>query len=212
MHCTDICTCPYPAGDSSLTRMAMEAGALGFDTIVLPVERPAVIGNVSVLPAWVIETRHVREVIRDLGRAQQDQVVIVVAGDASFIRGVVPLRGVHLLAGIEKQRKNAFDHVSARLAAEKNVGVTIDLHPLLHLQGLQRQRMLQRYADLLTLHRRYGFPFVIGSFARSILDQRSVREMTLLCALFGMEKEEVLAGLSSLPGVLHSLQPVRVVE
>lgn len=212
MHCTDICTCSYPAGDSSLTRMAMEAGALGFDTIVLPMERPVVIGNVSVLPTRVIETRHVREVIKDLGRAKQDQVVIVMAGDASFIRGVVPLRGVHLLAGVENQRKNAFDHVSARLAAEKNVGVTIDLYSLLHLQGLQRQRVLQRYADLLTLHRRYGFPFVIGSFARSILDQRSVREMTLLCALFGMEKEEVLRGLSSLPGVLHPLQPVRVVE
>lgn len=212
MHCTDICTCSYPAGDSSLTRMAMEAGALGFDTIVLPMERPVVIGNVSVLPARVIETRHVREVIKDLGRAKQDQVVIVMAGDASFIRGVVPLRGVHLLAGVENQRKNAFDHVSARLAAEKNVGVTIDLYSLLHLQGLQRQRVLQRYADLLTLHRRYGFPFVIGSFARSILDQRSVREMTLLCALFGMEKEEVLRGLFSLPGVLHPLQPVRVVE
>lgn len=212
MHCTDICTCSYPAGDSSLTRMAMEAGALGFDTIVLPMERPVVIGNVSVLPARVIETRHVREVIKDLGRAKQDQVVIVMAGDASFIRGVVPLRGVHLLTGVENQRKNAFDHVSARLAAEKNVGVTIDLYSLLHLQGLQRQRVLQRYADLLTLHRRYGFPFVIGSFARSILDQRSVREMTLLCALFGMEKEEVLRGLSSLPGVLHPLQPVRVVE
>jgi ribonuclease P/MRP protein subunit RPP1 len=192
--------------------MTMEAGALGFDTIVLPMEQPAVIGNVSVLPARVIETRHVREVIRDLGRTKEGQVVIVMAGDASFIRGVVPLRGVDLLAGVERQRKNAFDHVSARLAAEKNVGVTIDLFPLLHLQGLQRQRVLQRYADLLTLHRRYEFPFVIGSFARSILDQRSVREMTLLCALFGMEKEEALRGLTSLPGVLHPLQPVRVVE
>lgn len=92
------------------------------------------------------------------------------------------------------------------------MGVTIDLFPLLYLKGLQRQRVLQRYADLLTLHRRYEFPFVIGSFARSILDQRSVREMTLLCALFGMEKEEVIRGLTSLPGVLHQLLPVRVVE
>lgn len=99
MHCTDICTCSYPAGDSSLTRMTMEAGALGFDTIVLPVEQPAVIGNVSVLPARVIETRHVREVIRDLGRTKEGQVMIVMAGDASFIRGVVPLRGVHCWLG-----------------------------------------------------------------------------------------------------------------
>lgn len=212
MHCTDICTCIYPVGDSSLTRMAMEARALGFDTIVLPVEQPAIIGTVSLLPARMIETRHVREVIRDLGRAKPGPVMIVQAGDASFIRGVVPLRGVHLLTGVEKQRKNAFDHVSARLAAEKNVGVTLDLSNLLHLQGLQRQRVLQRYADLLTLHRRFEFPLVIGSFAGSILDQRSVREMILLCALFGMEKEEVIAGLTSLPGVLHPVQSVRVVE
>lgn len=212
MHCIDICTCSYPAGDSSLTRMTLEARALGFDSIVIPGERPAVIDAVRVVPATVIEARHVREVIKALGRAGEEMVVIVTAGDASFIRGVIPLRGVHLLAGVENQRKNAFDHVSARLAAEKNVGITIDLHPLLHLGGLQRQRVLQRYADLLTLQRRYEFPFVIGSFARSILDQRSVREIVLLCALFGMEKEEVLAGLTSLPGVLHPPQPVRVVE
>ena len=211
MHCTDICTCMYPVGDSSLARMAMEAGALGFDTIVLPVEQPAVIGRVSVLPGHVIETRHVREVISDLSRAKPGQVMIVQAGDAPFIRGVIPLRGMHLLTGVENQRKNAFDHVSARLAAEKNVGVTIDLSHLLHLQGLQRQRVLQRYADLLTLHRRFEFPFVIGSFAHSALDQRSVREIILLCALFGMEKEEVIAGLTSLPGVLYPVQPVRVV-
>jgi len=42
MMATDANVCPYPAGDSTLARMALEAAELGFDSIVT-------IGGISIL-------------------------------------------------------------------------------------------------------------------------------------------------------------------
>lgn len=71
---------------------------------------------------------------------------------------------------------------------------------------------LQRYADVLLLQRRYGFPLTISSDAHSILEQRSVREIRGLCALFGMTGSEVSEALSSVGRIIEPKAPVRVVE
>ena len=48
MKATDASVCPYPAGDSTLARMALEARDLGFDSIVVigeGMESPAISGS-----------------------------------------------------------------------------------------------------------------------------------------------------------------------
>ncbi len=212
MHATDASVCPYPAGNSSAGRMAIEASELGFDSLVVIDGDAAVSDAVRILRGTVVSAPSIKEVLKQVQRAGQNtDLVFVDAGDLAFNRAVVTAKGVSVLRSIHKSPKNSFDHVAARSAAQRGVAVDISLHPIVQYRGIGRQRALYRYADLLTLHRRYRFPITLSSNARSILDLRSVREVERLCALFGMTSEEVAAALAAVEGLVRPTHPVRVI-
>jgi len=210
MPLIDGCIHPYPAGDSSLRRMAIEARELGFDQVVATGGTGEVPG---VLHGTIISAPSVKEVVSALqGIPRGEAVVMVTAGDLAFNRAVIGLRGVRVVKGVQRSPREAFNHVAAREAEAKGVAVELDLSPLAEGRGLPRQRVIARYRELLQLHRRYRFPFTLASNARSILGQRSVRDMVLLSRLFGMEEAEAMAALSSLDTILAGRSPVQVVH
>jgi ribonuclease P/MRP protein subunit RPP1 len=192
--------------------MALEAGALGFDSIVVPAAPPQEYFGVRVIPAILIAELNPR-VISGLIRAngQKQPLVMVNAGENGFNREILNLKGIHILRQVHKTRKNSFDHVSARLAAERGVAVDIDLSPIIHSSGLSRQRVMQRYNDLVTLFNRYRFSLTLSSNACSILDLRSVEEICLLCGLFSLEEDDVREGLGTAGSLLDQKGPVTVV-
>ncbi len=212
MTTTDACLHPYPEGNSSLRRMAFEARALGFDSIVVPGAPSLEYYGVRVIPAILVAELNPR-IISGLIRVNGEKrsLVVVNAGENGFNRSVLNLKGIHILRHVYKTRKNSFDHVSARLAAERGVAVDIDLYPIIHSSGLSRQRVMQRYQDLVTLYGRYRFPLTLSSNACSILDLRSVEEICLLCGLFGMEEDDVRAELGTAGSLLNKKGPVTVV-
>jgi ribonuclease P/MRP protein subunit RPP1 len=214
MKCTDGCIFPYPRGDSSLARMLGEARELQFDSCVVISDVP--LPPVTLLPAlrgWIISEDSVRGVVNRTRKVPAGtDVVMVEARDAAFNRGVLSLRGIHSLCGIHRSPPRSFDPVSARLAARHRVAVNLDLSPLLYERKGGRQRVLQRYEDVLQLHRRIRFSLTISTGARSILGQRSVREIISLCALFGMEAEEVHEALATWGTMQERSGPVRVVS
>ncbi|ABN57607.1 MULTISPECIES: RNase P subunit p30 family protein [Methanoculleus] len=214
MKITDAGIHPYPAGDSTVARMALEAAEIGFDSAVVIGDAACRSSGVEVLRGAVIGAASVKEVlkrVRDPAVRRAD-IVYVDAGDISFNRAVVSVREVSVVRSIHATRRNAFDHVAARTAAEQGVAVDISMAPIIYLRGTKRQRALQRYADVLSLQRRYGFPLTISSDARSILGQRSIREIHGLCALFEMTGAEVTEALSSIGRLIEPHRPVRVVE
>ncbi len=214
MNRTDACICPYPDGDSSLSRMALEAHDLGFDSIVsvtAPEGGPGS-GGVQVLRGAVVSEETLRQAVTGVRRREGAcDVIMVDARDTAFNRGVISQSGVHILRNLYKQQRGAFDHVAARTAAENLVGIDISLYPLIHYRGSGRQRVLQRYAEILRLQRRYGFPVTLSSSAPSILAQRSVRDMAHLCSLFGMEEDEVSEALGAVCRLMDGTDAVRVV-
>jgi len=210
MAYTDACVHLYPDGDTTLLRMALEARECGFDRIVSTAGSGEFSG-VQVVPGIVIAAANAREMTRGVRRAPPGALVMVEAGDEGFNRSAVSLGGVHVLKGLGRAGKHAFDHVAARTAAENGVAVEIDLAPVISLRGRERQKVLQRYADVLVLQRHYGFPLTVASNARSCLDLRTVREVVGLCSLFGMEEDEALSALSSVDGLMEHPEPVRVV-
>jgi ribonuclease P/MRP protein subunit RPP1 len=190
--------------------MALTARELGFDQVVAAGGNDEVPG---VLKGTIIAATSVKEVVSTLqGIPQGDGVVMVTSGDLAFNRAVIGLRRVRVLKGIQRSPKGAFNHVAAREAEAKGVAVELDLSPLVGERGIQRQRVISRYRDLLQLHRRYHFPVTLASNARSILGQRSVRDMVFLARLFDMEEGEVMGALSSLDSILSGRSPVQVVR
>jgi ribonuclease P/MRP protein subunit RPP1 len=215
MKITDAAVCPYPNGDSSVRRFALEAAALGFDSLVaLDTPSATTYGDVEVRSGLFIRNAGMKDVIAQVKRVQDPRTVVSVkAGDAGFNRGVVGFRGVHILRGIHAADKNAFDHVTAKMAADNRVAIDIDLSCLIAARGIARQRAVQRYRDVLVLERRFEFPLTLSTYARSVLELRAVREVSGLCSLIGMDIPDVEQALAGVETVTAPAVPsVRVVS
>jgi ribonuclease P/MRP protein subunit RPP1 len=210
MKITDSAVFVHPNGDSSVRRMALEARSLGFDSIVAVDVPPMEYEGVTIFSGRCIRERAVKDVIARLKQAKGvDTVVSVQAGDNGFNRAVLGLKGVQILRGIQSADKTAFDHVAAKIAADNQVAVDIDLSVLIAARGIARQRAIHRYLDILVLEQRFGFPLTLSSHARSILDMRSVRETTGLCSLLGMDEGDVARALGGV-GILATPRPAAV--
>lgn len=210
MRVTDGSVHPYPTGDSSIRRMAIEAGELGFDSIVAMETPGQMLGGIRVLSGAIIRELQVKGVIAAVRAKERcTDVILVNAGDNSFNRAVLNLRGVHVLRHIHKTHRGSFDHVTARIAADRQIALDIDIYPLIHLSGVHRQRALRWYEDLVRLREHYAFPLTISSNARSVLDQRSPRDLINLCGLFGMSPDDVESALSPFDRIIS---PERSVE
>jgi len=209
MKITDAGVCPYPNGDSSVRRFALEAAVLGFDSLVaIDTSVNANYGEVGVRAGLFIRNAGMKDVITQVKRVKETGTVVSVkAGDAGFNRAVVSLRGVHILRGIHAADKNAFDHVTAKMAADSRVAIDIDLSVLIAGRGIARQRAIQRYRDVLVLENRFEFPLTFSTYARSVLELRAVREISGLGSLIGMNIPDVERALAGVATVTESLRP-----
>jgi ribonuclease P/MRP protein subunit RPP1 len=213
MKITDAAVFPYPCGDTSVRRLALEAKSLGYDSLVA-IDSPAgSSGGVEILSGIIIQDAPMRDVIARVKRAKDaGTVVSVSARDNGFNRAVICLKGVHVLRGIHAADKTAFDHVTAKMAADNTIAVDIDLSVLIFTRGVVRQRAIHRYRDILTFERRFEFPVTLSSYAHSYPDLRAVREVTGLCSLIGMDIPDVEKALDAVGRVTTPPAPaVRVI-
>jgi ribonuclease P/MRP protein subunit RPP1 len=198
MKITDAAVFPYPCGDTSVRRLALEAGLLGFDSLVAMDTPAGSFSGVEVYSGILVRDAPVRDVIARVKRAKDSGTVVSVAArDNGFNRAAISLKGVHVLRNLQAADKNAFDHVTAKMAADNNVAIDIDLSVLVAARGIARQRAIHRYRDLLTLERRFEFPVTLSSYARSYLELRAVREITGLGSLIGMDTAGIAAALGA---------------
>ena len=210
---TDACICPRPRGDSSVRRMALEAHELGFDSLVAIDAPNCEYAGVSVMSGVLVRGAFAQEILPRVKRCKgTDTVVIVEAGDSGFNRAVLAMRGVHVLCGVHLTDRYGFDHVAAKIAADSGIAIDISLAPIIHERGATRQRALDRYLDIVMLQRRFEFPLVLSTHARSVLEMRSVREISALASLVGLDVGDVKQALGN-AGRLCSPEPaVQVIQ
>jgi ribonuclease P/MRP protein subunit RPP1 len=213
MNITDAAVFPYPCGDTSVRRLALEAESLGFDSLVAMDTPSGTFNGVEIFSGIHMQDIPVRDVINRVKRARESGAVVSVsARDNGFNRAIIGLKGVHILRGIQAADKTAFDHVTAKMAADNTVAIDLDLSILITARGIARQRAIHRYRDVLTFERRFEFPVTLSSYARSYLDLRPVREITGLCSIIGMDVADVEKSLDSVGRITTPPAPaVRVV-
>jgi len=211
MTVTDTGLCPFPAGDSTIRRMALEARGLGFDSLVATGVPSGNYAGTPVREGVLIAGLPVKDAVGKVKRSSGDRLVMVMAGDNGFNRAMLGVSGVDLLCGIGDADRRAFDHVTAAIAADNNVAVDISLAPLIRKRGPARQKALDRYRDILMLSRKFSFPLVLSTHADSVLAMRSVREISGLAAMIGFSLPEIEQALGFAGSRPSGQSPVREV-
>lgn len=208
MKITDACVYPYPIGNSSVRRMALEAKSLGFDHLVASGISTGIFYGVEISNGLHIRDTAMKDLISRVRQEKNSNTIVSVqAGDNGFNRAAIGIKGVHILRGIQSAGKTAFDHVTAKMAADNKVAVDIDLSPLISGRGVMRQRALHRYRDILVLEQRFEFPITLSSHAHSILEMRAVREISGLCSLLDMDAHDVEKGFNGVDTVTTVTDP-----
>ena len=131
MTVTDAFIHPFPKGDSTLQRMAMTARECGFDTLIAVNHHPCDYHGIRILQGVIVSEGTMKAVTNTI-RQKKRAIIGVAAGDAAFNRSVLKTRGVHLITDLHRSQRNAFDQVTAKLAAENRIAVHLDLS-LIHI-------------------------------------------------------------------------------
>lgn len=221
LHYFDLNTHPYPEGSSSVSRMALEAGRLGFSGICasphhdfytgkepLPPDF-RVLRGVEVAAANANEMRRLLEKYRN-----RVEVLAVHGGDEAINRAACEDGRADVLTHPQDSSKTSgINHIIARLAADKQVAIEFSLFPIIRIRGGTRVRTLSSYRANFALVRKYGAPYVITSGAMSHYDLRDARSMIALARLFGMNEAEAIKGLSYYPEqIIRRTSPGYVME
>ncbi len=208
---TDACVYANDSSNTTLHRFALIAASCGFSCIIAchPAENILEYAGVSILKGKMIGRISGKAFLDAVRKTSSGTVVFVQAGENGFNRKAITTNGVHLLTGIADIPKGGFDHITAKMAAQQNTGVVLDLSRI--IDPKTRRTALSRYVEILTFHRKYHFPLVLASGASDCLGQKNITEIAALANLFGMTKEEVDAALCAVEGILYPKKTVDIV-
>lgn len=216
MAYSDACVFPYPSGDTSVRRFALESKYLGFDSIVCADGNGGVSGEfygVRVYRALHLRQKNQNDLVKAMRKCRsKPDIILVSAGDATFNRAALSTGGVGILRGIHDAGSRAFDDVCGIKAAGNSVAVDIDLSAIICRRENPRQKALESFAEIMKFQRKFGFPVSISSGASSYIHMRSVDEIVSLCGIFGMEEDEVKAALGSVDAIINSQPVVEVID
>ncbi|MDD4496754.1 MAG: ribonuclease P protein component 3 [Methanosarcinaceae archaeon] len=144
-----------------------------------------------------------------IGKFRKKVDVLAVHGGSEKVnRAAVENSGVDILNHPSPEMGRGLNQVLAKAAGENEVAIGLSLSALLYSRGFRRVRLLSEYRATLELARKYEVSIVLSSDAMSCFDLRAPREMAAIAELFGMEEDEALASLSTVPtGILARNRP-----
>ncbi len=126
-------------------------------------------------------------------------VLVVHGGDENINRAAVENRNVDILAHPQTPKDSGFNHVLARSASENNVAIEFNLDAIFKGRGGRRVHALSHFRKNVEIARKFDVPIILTSNAASCFDLRAPREMMALAGLFGMDKNEAISAISTVP-------------
>ena len=135
-------------------------------------------------------------------------VLIVHGGDESINRAAVENRNVDILAHPITPKDSGLNHVLAKSASDNNVAIEFNLDAIFKGRGGRRVHALSYFRKNVEIARKFDVPMILTSNATSCFDLRAPREMMALAGLFGMDKDEAFAAISTVPaGIIARNRP-----
>lgn len=205
----DFCVHATPDGDSTVRELVSLARHFGFGGIAvanhsdrLPDRKPVLpfIEGFEVFKGIELVEENPSKLHSLIGKFRNSMDVLIVHGGSEAVnRAALENPRVDILNHPSFDRSSGLNQVLAKAAAENGVAIGITLRPLLHTRGSRRIRLLSDLKANLDLARKYDVSLVLCSDAMSCFDLRSPMEMLALAEVCGLEEEEALEAISTVP-------------
>lgn len=131
---------------------------------------------------------------------KESDVILVHGGDQKINRAACEDPRVDIIAQPYRNRWDCgINHIIGKKAAENMVAVELNIRYLSKTSSYLRYKVLAYFREILKLKRKYDFPMVITSDARTIYDQHSPKDIIALSRCFGMDRQESIDALSKTP-------------
>jgi ribonuclease P/MRP protein subunit RPP1 len=135
-----------------------------------------------------------------IGKYRQSVDVLIVHGGSETVnRAALENPRVDILNHPAFDKSSGLNQVLAKAAAENGVAIGLTLRPLLHSRGSRRIRLLSDLRANLDLARKYDVSLVLSSDAVSCFDLRSPMETLALAEVCGLEEDEAIDSISTVP-------------
>lgn len=205
----DFCVHAIPDGDNTAPELAALALHFGYSGITLA-------NHSDKLP----QSRHVLsstdgfEVFKGIELVEENpsklngligkfrksvDVLIVHGGSETVNRAALENPRVDILNHPAFDKSSGLNQVLAKAAAENGVAIGLTLRPLLNSRGSRRIRLLSDLKANLELARKYEVSLVLSSDAMSGFDLRSPMEALALAEVCGLEEDEAIDAMSTVP-------------
>jgi len=205
----DFCVHAVPDGENTVEEMASLARYFGYGGIALanhsdklPQQKPVLksIDGFEIFRGIELVEENPSKLQGLIGRFRQSvDVLIVHGGSESVNRAALENPRVDILNHPAFDRSSGLNQVLAKAAAENGVAIGLTLRPVLHSRGSRRIRILSDLRANLDLARKYDVSLVLSSDAMSCFDLRSPMETLALAEVCGLEEDEALEAISTVP-------------
>lgn len=205
----DFCVHAVPDGANAVEELSSLSRHLGYSGIALANHSDKLPSKKPVLPSIEgFEVFRGIELVEEnpsklhglVGKFRSSMDVLIVHGGSEAVnRAVLENPRVDILNHPAFDKSSGLNQVLAKAAAENGVAIGITLRPLLHSRGSRRIRMLSDLKANLELARKYDVPLVLCSDAMSCYDLRSPMETLAFAEVCGLEEDEALDALSTVP-------------
>jgi ribonuclease P/MRP protein subunit RPP1 len=205
----DFCVHAIPDGDNTVEQLATLAMHFGYSGIVIANHSD----KLSQSPPLLVSTNGFEifrgiELIEEnpsklnslIGKFRKSVDVLIVHGGSETVnKASLENPRVDILNHPSFDKSSGLNQVLAKAAAENGVAIGLTLRPFLHSRGSRRIRLLSALRANLDLARKYDVSLVLSSSAMSCFDLRSPMETLAMAEICGLEQEEALEAMCTVP-------------
>jgi ribonuclease P/MRP protein subunit RPP1 len=205
----DFCVHAVPDGENTIEQLTALARYFGYSGIALANHSDKLPQSWPELPSTdEVEVFRGIELVEEnpsklhglIGKFRKSVDVLIVHGGSEAVnRAALENPRVDILNHPAFDKSSGLNQVLAKAAAENDVAIGLTLRPLLHSRGPRRVHLLSDLRANLDLARKYDVPLVLSSDAISCFDLRSPMEVLALAEICGLEEQEALEAMTTVP-------------
>jgi ribonuclease P/MRP protein subunit RPP1 len=205
----DFCVHAIPDGENTAEQLATLSRHFGYSGIALanhsdklPQSRPLLTSTdgLEIFRGIELVEENPSKLNGLIGKFRQSVDVLIVHGGSETVnRAALENPRVDILNHPAFDKSSGLNQVLAKAAAENGVAIGLTLRPLLHSRGSRRIRLLSDLRANLDLARKYDVSLVLSSDAVSCFDLRSPMETLALAEVCGLEEDEAIDSISTVP-------------